>query len=75
MTIVNLFRFGLVEVLWWVSAYGFIDSIVQWFIKNSFSRALSVYGLLLFCVIVFIYYNPEYMRQFIFIPDGKHVQE
>ncbi len=61
----NLLLVGFLIVLWWVSLWGLIETILHPFIKGSPGRALAVYGTLFVVVAGILFVNPDWVEYFV----------
>jgi hypothetical protein len=55
---------ALVIVFWWIAVWGLVETLLHQYIKNSFWKAIGVYGILLVAVISFVTVYPQVLEHF-----------
>lgn len=61
----KLLLISFLVIIWWIGMWGFIETIVQHYIKGSFTKSLLIYGGLIIFVGIFFYTNPNLLDHFI----------
>jgi hypothetical protein len=55
---------ALVIIFWWIAVWGLVETVLHQYIKNSFWKAIGVYGTILVAVIGFITVYPQMLEHF-----------
>ena len=58
----SILLIGLLVVIWWMGVWGFLDTVLQPWIKNS---PLTVYGSMILLVLLVVWARPGLLEHFI----------